>query len=263
MTSLNFKQYGNENDPCLLFIHGGGVSSWMWDKQIHFFKNNFNCITVDLPEHGLQQDGEIFTIAESANNIIQFIEQMKIKKPITVIGFSLGAQVLLQMLARRPNLIDYAMINSALVRPSKLLSTSIRPLVQLTFPLIKMQSFAKLQAKSLFIGPDHFDTYFKESSQMKQDALIRILQENMSFQLPNHIDTGKTNILVTVGDKEKGIMKKSVLDLLKRLPNSKGVIIAGAGHGVPLAKPDLFNQLMLGWLQDEQLPAPCEIIEIE
>lgn len=53
-----------------------------------------------------------------------------------------------------------------------------------------------------------------ESRQMKSDTLIRILEKNMSFEIPNGFQKAEGKILVTVGEKEKTVMKKSVLDIV-------------------------------------------------
>ncbi|MEH6890050.1 alpha/beta hydrolase [Bacillus sp. JJ864] len=50
--SLQYKEYGNDNAPLMLLLHGGGVSGWMWDKQVQYF-SRYHCIVPDLPGHGV------------------------------------------------------------------------------------------------------------------------------------------------------------------------------------------------------------------
>lgn len=40
---LQYKEFGDSSSPLMVFIHGGGVSGWMWDKQIKHF-TNFHCL---------------------------------------------------------------------------------------------------------------------------------------------------------------------------------------------------------------------------
>jgi len=185
---LYYQEYGDKNVPLMVFLHGGGVSSWMWDNQIHYF-TNYHCVTIDLPEQGESKQIDHFSIRESAEKII-------------VIGFSLGAQVAIQMLSMNPDLISNAVINSALVRPNAFFRKIIRPSIKLTYPLIGNRYFSKLQSKTLYVGEEYFETYYKESSQMRSDTLIRILKENMSFKIPNDFNKASGKILVTVGEKE-------------------------------------------------------------
>lgn len=245
--ALNSQEYGNQSGPFMLFLHGGGVSSWMWEKQIQYFKN-YHCVVIDLPGHGSNAHIEDFTIEESATRLVEFIKQFANEKKIIVIGFSLGAQVLIQSLSLAPNLIDYAVINSALVRPSKIGKMSVRPMVKLTFPLIKNKTFSKLQAKMLYVNEEQFEKYYKESLKMKRHTLIQVLEENMSYDIPRKFSESTAKILVTVGAKEKRLMKKSAIDIGNHHPNSKVMMISDMGHGFPLATPDLFNQMVGNWL---------------
>lgn len=251
--SLYYQEHGDKNDSLIVFLHGGGVSSWMWDKQIQYF-SHYHCVAVDLPEQGESNDTEYFSIKYSAESVIELIERLANDKKVIVIGFPLGAQVAIQMLSMNPYLIHYAIINSALVRPNSILRKMIRPSITLTFPLVKNKSFSKIQAKTLYVGEDYFETYYQESSQMKSDTLIRILEENMSFEIPKDFNKAKGRILVTVGEKEKAVMKKSAKDIVSYNPNCIGVIIPHVGHGISLVNPDYFNQMIETWLQECALP---------
>lgn len=257
---FSYKEYGDQDAPFIVFLHGGGVSSWMWEHQVRHF-TNYHCVTVDLPEQGKSTQCGPFSIENSADQISEFIHKLANGKDVIVVGFSLGAQVLIQILSESPNLIHYAMINSALVKPNKLGGKLINPLLRLTYPLIQNRTFAKLQAKTLFIDEHHFETYYNESSQMERETLARILKENMSFHIPSGFEKAKANILVTVGAKEKSVMKKSAVDIVNSNDHCTGVIISEVGHGAPLSHPKLFNEMIEKWIDGEELPRNCEIIE--
>ena len=68
--------------------------------------------------------------------------------------------------------------------------------------MIKNKSFSKIQAKTLYVNKDYFEKYYQESCQMKSDTLVRILEENMSFEIPDDFDKAKGKILVTVGERK-------------------------------------------------------------
>ncbi|API94168.1 alpha/beta hydrolase [Virgibacillus pantothenticus] len=251
--TLYYRETGNKDGSMMFFIHGGGVSSWMWEKQMQYF-SQYHCVAIDLPEQGKSNHTAKFSIKYSAERAIEIIEKIANDKKVIVIGFSLGAQVAIQMLSIKPNLIHYAVINSALVRPNSFVKKLIRPTIKLTFPLIKNKSFSKLQAKTLYIDMEHFETYYKESSLMKSDTLVRILEENMSFELPEDFNKAKGKILVTVGEREKAVMKKSAKDIILNNSNCLGVIIPNVSHGIPLVHPDFFNQLVEKWIIDGEIP---------
>lgn len=247
-----YKESGDKDGPIMLFLHGGGVSGWMWEKQVEYF-THYHCIVPDLLEHGLSNHGPLFSIQRCADDLIEIIKikEKAADKPIIVIGFSLGAQVAIQMLSMKPDLIKYAVINSALVRPSHYKWLS--PLITLSFPLIKNRSFSKLQAKSLYINESQFEQYYQESCSMKRETLSRVLKENMSFQIPEKFRDARSKILVTVGEKEKSVMKKSMQDIVECNQHCTGLVIPQVGHGISLAKPDYFNQLIEKWVLEEKV----------
>lgn len=246
---LYYKEDGEQNEQIILFLHGGGVGGWMWDKQVQYFKEKYHCIVPDLPGHGRSNETEFISIKDCALQLIHLLQEKQEDKKLIVVGFSLGAQIAIQMLSQFPNLIDYAMINSALVRKVSFGKEMVKPSIKLTFPLIKFRFFSKLQAKQLYIGPNLFEKYFKDSTRMSLDTLTIVLEENMSFQLPNSYSDVKAKLLITVGEKERKVMKNSAIDLLSKQDKSKAITITGIGHGIPLAAPEFFNDILENWLE--------------
>ncbi|OXS73467.1 alpha/beta hydrolase [Lysinibacillus sp. KCTC 33748] len=249
---MHYKEYGNLHKPLILLIHGGGVGGWMWDKQVQYF-SDYHCVVPELIDNEANNTSD-FSIEDSAKKLLSLIEEKAKNKRVIVVGFSLGAQITIQMVSLKPQLIDSAIINSALVTPSPIAEKWIRPLIKLTFPLIKNKSFAKLQAKTLYVDQEYFEQYYEDSSKMKVDTLIKILKENMSFAIPRDFSKVQCNILVTVGEKEKGNMKKSALHLVNSNPDSQGIVLSNIGHGVSLANPEFFNRFVEEWIKDGKLP---------
>lgn len=255
---LHYQEYGDKSAPLMVFLHGGGVSSWMWDRQIQHF-THFHCLVPDLPEHGMSK-GKHFSIRSCAETIVQLIEERGRGKKVIVIGFSLGAQVMVQLLSIKPNLIDFAIINSALVRPLTFAKAFIRPSIRLSYPLIRNRWFSSLQAKTLYVGKDYFEKYYEESCQMTVDTLVRVMQENMTFEIPKDFCKANGRILVTVGEKERAMMKKSALDIVKSNKNCLGILIPNTGHGASLVIPDFFNNMIEAWITEGTWPKECKVI---
>ncbi|MFM9329387.1 alpha/beta fold hydrolase [Paenibacillus mesotrionivorans] len=254
--ALHFLECGNKDAFLLMqFIHGGGVSGWMWDQQIRYF-GHYHCIVPDLHGRGRSKDGE-FSIRGSAEALLRLLDEKATGKKVVVTGFSLGSQILIQMLSLKPDAIHFAIINSALARPFPSAKYWIRPAIQLSYPLIKYRWFSKLQARSLYINGENFEAYYEESRQVQVNTLVRVLNENMSFELPGDFRMATGKILVTVGEKEKAIMKKSARDIVEANRACTGVLLPQIGHGAPLAKPGLFNEMVDNWIHERELPEIC------
>ncbi|AST94369.1 alpha/beta hydrolase [Sutcliffiella cohnii] len=247
---MYYKEFGIEHSTLMVFIHGGGVSGWMWDKQVEYFRSKFHCLVPDLPEHGKSIHEGHFTIDGAADKIINLINEKSNGKRVIAIGFSLGAQVLIAMIGKKPQLIDFAMINSPLVKKIPF-ANALTNSMMFAFPLVKYKAFSKIQAKSMYITEDYYDIYYEESCQLTKDSFLRVMKENMSFTIPHKFNTSNSKILVTVGEKERKIMKDSMKEVTNNSSNSKGVILPNIGHGFSLAHPDLFNRVLEEWIEND------------
>ncbi|MGF7048634.1 pimeloyl-ACP methyl ester carboxylesterase [Paenibacillus sp. DS2015] len=258
---LYVKEAGNKNAPILIFLHGGGVSGWMWDKQLDFFSDDYYVLIPDLPSHGKSGSQQFISIHTVAKDIINIIAERKNGQEITIVGFSLGAQIALEILSMKEDIVDRAIIVSGLVKPMKVFKSIMKPITRLMMPLVKNKYFAKLQAKVLYIGEEYFDLYYNDTQQMSVDALLKILEENMSYQIADGFIHSTARILVLVGDKEKSIMKKSASVIAQSNNNCQGYILPKVGHGVSLATPNLFNTIVGAWINDKELPMEMKSIK--
>ncbi|RJG26584.1 alpha/beta fold hydrolase [Paenibacillus thiaminolyticus] len=118
--NLYLEQFGVNDAPLLVFLHGGGVSGWMWEKQLEYFKGRYHIVIPDLPGHGKSKDIPFHSICQTAQTIIQLIDMHREGRQVTVVGFSLGAQIALEMLGMREDVADHAVIVSGLAKPMKL-----------------------------------------------------------------------------------------------------------------------------------------------
>ena len=76
--------------------------------------------------------------------------------------------------------------------------------------------------------------------------------------------TYRTNyrlIFVTVGEKEKQIIKKSLTKILESNSDAKGVVIPNVGHGFSFAYPHLFNQTIEAWINGRDLPKELSVLD--
>ena len=68
-----FKESGNEKKESIVFLHGGGVSGWMWQGVIDILAKEYHCLAPDLPEQGGSADVAPFTHALAAENVAELI----------------------------------------------------------------------------------------------------------------------------------------------------------------------------------------------
>lgn len=164
-----------------------------------------NAIPLILSVMGQRANETSFSMRESAFEIISWIKEHAHGRTVILIGFSLGAQVAVDVLSREPDIADIAIINSALVLPLPWLYLMVRPILPLTYPLLKKDWFIQLQAEKMGLPNDVLDHYAADSKQLQKKTLLTMFQENLHYKLPETFQQAKARILVTVGEKERAL----------------------------------------------------------
>ena len=223
------KEYGKSNKDIIILLHGGGLSWWNYEEVSEILKSNYHVILPILDGHS-GSDRDFTSIENNANEIIEYIDNNYNGNVKLIGGLSLGAQILLDILSKRDNICECAIIESALVCPMKMINRLIKSSINMSYGLINKKWFSKLQFKSLKIKKELFDKYYIDSSNITKNNMISFLKANSNYHLKN-IKTNKSKSIVIVGSKERPIMIKSAKRIHDELINSELEILSGYYHG--------------------------------
>ena len=227
---MHYVEYGKENNIIILLLHGGGLSWWNYEDTAKSLQKDFHIILPILDGHA-ESDKPFTTIEDNAAEIIAFIDTHFGGSVFMIGGLSLGGQILLEILSQRNNICKYAIIESALVIPSKITHSMIKPAFGSCYGLIQYKWFSKLQFKSLKIKPDLFDCYYKDTCDISKNDMIAFLQANSLYSLKESIKSCEAKVFVFVGEKENNTMLKSAEMIHQTLRNSFLQVIPKLYHG--------------------------------
>lgn len=253
---LYIKETGKDNNETIIFLHGGGISGWMWDKQVEAF-SDYHCIVPDLPEHGKSVEVKPFTMKGAAEMIIDIIQNQARNGKAHIVGISLGAQIIVQILSRAPEVVDHALISGTLVRSvphTESFLKLLNYLIKVYEPVKDTEFFIKANMRTYNMPKSLFNEFKESTHLINSDSLNRILKENMLFKMPDSLEKAEAQVLVMTGEKDYKIIKESARDLLNVLPNSKGAMALKVGHMWNIENPELFNNVLRAWITDKALP---------
>lgn len=271
VSHLYFESSGPETAPSIVFLHGGGVGGWMWRAVVNNIQSDFHCLVPDLPEqgHNVQAGSAAYTPESAADSIAGFIRSQAHGGKAHVVGLSEGAQVVVALLSRQPQVVDHAVSSSAILRPLWVNSLYTPGIIRLSYRWFmapfknndwwirtNMHGAAGINDEALFAD---FKRDFQAAT---EDSFTHMLASSLKFRLPAGLEKANVPVLVVVGSKEYKEMKLSGLDLLTVLPNRRGVMVdlgpkssLAKEHNWAITAPDFFAAAVRAWVTDQPLPA--------
>ena len=245
-----FKETNNKDFPTIILLHGGGLSNWSLQNIVNELQTDFHVVTPIIDGHGEDGEEEFISISDSAMKLISYIDTSCNGKVFAIGGLSIGAQIVTEVLSQRENIAKYAIIESALVYHIKGITAMTIPIYKLFYGLLKKRWFSKIQARTLYVSPDMFELYYQDSIKISRQSLINITISNGRYDLKSSISNTKSKVLIIVGEKELGIMKKSAQRLHGAIPGSELYIAPKMKHGeISLMYPQKYIKLIKSFLE--------------
>ncbi|MEW6989848.1 pimeloyl-ACP methyl ester esterase BioH [Colwelliaceae bacterium 6441] len=240
----------------LVFIHGWGMNSGVWQPCVAQLKDNFRVITVDLPGFGVNVDYQIspYTLDNIAAEIVNIIDE-----PAVVIGWSLGGMVATEIARKYPQklkgLVTIASSPCFVEQDNwpgiqaEVLALFHRQLEQDAQKTIN--NFLKIQA----MGSPHL----REDIKLIRDLVMQypmphknILELSLRF-LENEDQRQQLNDIrlpfLRMYGKLDGLIPKSVIPKVSLLANTSDVIIFDkASHAPFISDLSAFIEALSSWL---------------
>ena len=266
VADLSVCECGPASAPTICFLHGGGVSGWMWRPQVEALQDSYHCLIPDLPEHGRSAAIRPFTIADTARRLAVLIRERAHGGCAHVIGLSEGAQVAVQLLGDAAEVVDHAIISSALVHALPGVGLLGPRALALTFTLLAApfqgsDTYIRLNMRYGNAIPDQYFSEVREDTRrMTAASFTHMILENQRFRMPTGLDQVQVPVLIVAGQHELPVVRRSARDLAATLPAGQGYLVAfgkraAEEHCWNLHRPELFNAVTRAWLTDQPLPA--------
>ena len=250
-------------------------------RKSSFRENNdkyftgFHCILMDLPKHGDSKSEEIFSIDKSAEDILNFMEdliELKNIKKINIVALGLGGQIAIELINKNPQIIDKLILSGLEIADFKVnKEESI------------INRLAKTQSEYLNEKPDTFITkaylrYFGIKKEHYTDV-ERILErpikdektiayESLNYTIPNDLKNNKEilekeDILIIFGSKEDLNCTKSAIELKNLFKNAKLIEIIKGNHLWNIIDYELFNTIIIDFIKSRHIEENSKVKILE
>ncbi|MCP5093959.1 MAG: alpha/beta hydrolase [Chloroflexi bacterium] len=252
------EEFGSEDAPTVLFLHGGMVAGWMWAGQAEAL-TDFHCLVPDMPGFGESYDDPWVSLAETAVSLSTLIAEKAHGGKAHIVGLSLGAVMALHLATHAPERIDRIILSGTLTRP---MTGPLVTVQKLMLSLYHTTFGARLIAGMFRIPPDGIEAFMRTAKLTPKITNQRAIDEIYAKPLPDGLTAVNHPTLVVSGTKDMAITREGVPTLAETLPNAVGYMVPNVGHTWNAEDPYLFNEMMSAWLNDNRVPASLKPVGV-
>ena len=245
---MRAQEFGQQTAPVILLLHGGGLSWWNYREAAKILSAQYHVVLPVLDGHA-DSNAPFTSIEENAARVISYIDNCFGGQVLAIGGLSLGGQIAVEMLSRRPEICRYALLESALVKPMKLTAALIGPTFGMSYGLIKQKWFAEMQASYLGIPEALFDDYFRDTCKLGKADMIAFLKANSIYTIKPSLSETRAKVKIVAGSREQKRIRDSAKLLHRTIPGSQMEILSGFRHGdLSINKPEVYAQILTNWI---------------
>lgn len=240
----------NGEGPPAVFLHGLGGGRTAWRPQLEDLSRVRRCVAWDAPGYGASEPVADTSFDAYATAAIEFIDTVSPHAPVDLVGMSFGGMIAQYVAAAAPDR----------VRTLSLLCTSPKFGLDGTDPdewranrLAGLEAMGSPAAAAPVIlsslagphGAHVVPEAVEAMARVPLAGLLDSLSTIASHDTRSILPTIEIPTVIVVGelDEETPVAYSEAIDAL--MPNSRVVVIAGAGHLLNLEAPEAVNAALL------------------
>ncbi|MBL8094574.1 MAG: alpha/beta hydrolase [Anaerolineales bacterium] len=236
--------------PPVLLLHGIGASADDWDLQLPDLQPGHTVLRLDLRGFGRSETAGWFSIADLATDCAAVLDGLRLG-PAHVIGHSLGGAVALALALARPECVRSLTLANTFARwrPAGSATSGWRATQRLALLLRRdLDGLNAFIAEGMFPGPAL--EALRESVRERLNANVRadtpqVLWRTLAaigrFDVRGRLGRIVAPTLVVIAGHDSTVAPACSLELAEGIPLARRLVLADAGHGLPMERPAVFN----------------------
>jgi 3-oxoadipate enol-lactonase len=251
---INYRIDGSEGAPWLLFSNSLATSLSMWDEQAAALKDSFRVLRYDQRGHG-GSDGPAgrYSFDMLLADALALMDALVIKKA-NFAGLSMGGATALGLAERHPDRFERIVIADSPCQSTPQSSQQWEERIAVAQKhgieaLVEPTIARWFPAETVAQNPPHLGKVRAMIRATPVNGFIGCAAALATHDYASAVATVKCPILFVVGEKD-GTTPTAMAKLHEKLPGSRLVTLAGAGHISNMDRPAEFGRALRDFLVD-------------
>ena len=244
----------------VVLLHGWGMHGGLWGKFNELLTSNYKTHAIDMPGFGNSKNLKCsFTLDSISEEIEEYIKN--INQPVSLIGWSLGGLVTLNILKRKNIDIDKVILIATTpcftkkedwknAVDQKVFDDFSKELVADYKKTLKR--FLALQTRGSELAREdlrELKNKLDERGEPDMDALKQGLEILSETDLRSN-EKNKSPVMTILGDKDTLIPLEVKSEFKKMFPNSNELILEKSGHAPFISRPEICAEKVKNFINE-------------
>ncbi|MBI5237396.1 MAG: alpha/beta fold hydrolase [Deltaproteobacteria bacterium] len=250
----------------VVFIHGWATGGFVWREIIEGLKDSYKCVSMGLPSHQGSMLWDEPSLAPAVKEMAGLFQGLK-DKDVVAIGWSLGAEALIEFSAQNPGALKGIVLAGATPcfterqgfpwgRPGLLVKRMLMDMKK--DPAKTLSRFYRLlftdkelemsEAKRFLAGCEEFQGSFQVSGGLDHAGVINALEALYRADLRGSLEKIKAPALVVHGSLDSVVALGAGEFLASRIKGARLKPFEGAGHAPFITIKDRFLKEVKGFV---------------
>ncbi len=264
----HYELSGPESAETVVFLHGGTIPMWAWDRQVEAFAaEDFRVLRYDQFGRGYSDRPRVrYDRALYRRQLVELLDRLELTQPIHLVGHSFGGPMAADFAAHYPERIarlvlvspmfDLLRYRSPFRQPAAILRIPLFARLFMRFVLVP-KSVGRARALLRSGGVEHHEQRFLEQMSYPgfERSLFSLLRNDAvgEYRETFRIISQRTpDILLVWGSADTNTPREVIDDVRAWLPGVRYLEMKGVGHQPNWEAAGEFNRTLIDFLKAQR-----------
>jgi pimeloyl-ACP methyl ester carboxylesterase len=223
----------------LVLVHGLSGSSRWWQKNTAALAERFRVYTIDLIGFGGSRRSGRFVLDEAAARLVDWMDEVGLERA-HLVGHSMGGLIAVKLALDAPERLCRLILVSATVVPFTWGYVGHGTRMARALPRVPLAFLFVLATDTLRAGPL---------------TVLRAARQMFATDVREHLERITVPTLAIWGDRDPLVPKEVGEQVAAAIPGTRLIVIKHAGHVAMWEQPAAFNQSVIDFLSEADLPS--------